>query len=991
MLPSVRWRATATARKPLTTILRQFVKEAFPERRWRQITRPIRNLPAHEAFALNQQLLRECVEDLELESPSGLVVHSKLDALYNLWEVTPKGGEFPTVEAERLFSTLEDGAKYFTEYYCARVTEDLWRLCNLDPMLHRVLMEPCGQQLMQAIGRRATQPDILPLFDTSSTVVMISHFGLLNSSCPMMVQALGDHLAQMDFLVDLEPPEVAATVKGLALVGETHPLLLDSLAYRVCRGSLQWFPLLSQLKRDDILTIIRGYGALKHRNEDLMLALGRMLLQSGMRDELSFDEVADIAVSFGRLRVYEEGVMTLAATRTMAELPDMEPQSLGKVARAFARLGILDEDLMGGIAERAIQEPVMRALDPTTTADLLWSFARLGVQHTTLVTALVHHLTSAGFSSRCSEEVVHDVAVALTDGALLSLLPPSDVLNVLEAFAKVRLPGDKLVAGAVREVVQRRLVSGLDADSVARLAGACSSARIWEPELVDQMFNRILVGGFFQTCSPAQAAEFAQFFAVVEVRRPEVLRALADCIRRDSFLGSVNGHSLAQLTTAVKQLNLDAGEVLHSLAQPAATASHLQQCSPEDLVALAEAFAAVGVNGSRVLEAIAQCAISARSLASFSASQMVQLSSAYAVVEHHHVRLLDAIGEQLGGHGRIQELDLTNTLRLLSSCAALHYRDASLLQALVSRLEVLGGPTVLSDAPLAAAVGQLAAVRMRSQSFLSMVEQVVVGEGKRTLEPAHQVTIAWACASLSFSTDALTAHLLHSATDRRFIAALDTRQVNQLLWALVVFNSLDDRGLEGLLAAVLQVDTSPGSASLCPLPVCKSQDDCARLHQVLLHVRLNAQRLPHSSQHLANAEAALARCATSFAIVNWRAESPLQHQVLETVRGLTSEGQERALLQDTGGYSADVLFSADRLVLEVLDEDAYVNTALLGIRASGRTALRHRQLQQCQYRVIPLPFYQWAQLAGPEERRVFLRRLFLDNLQRRGSGGGGAN
>lgn len=39
---------------------------------------------------------------------------------------------------------------------------------------------------------------------------------------------------------------------------------------------------------------------------------------------------------------------------------EMDPPSLGKVARAFARLDLLDEALMGGIAERAIQEPVMR-------------------------------------------------------------------------------------------------------------------------------------------------------------------------------------------------------------------------------------------------------------------------------------------------------------------------------------------------------------------------------------------------------------------------------------------------------------------------------------------------------------------------------------------------------------------------------------------------------------------------------------------------------
>eukprot|EP00667_Euglena_gracilis_P009110 EG_transcript_9243 len=459
--PTPRRPAAVPTRQPSAIVLRQFIHEAFPERRWRQIARPVRNLPPDEAYVLNRQLLRECVEDLEVESPSGFVVHAKLDALYNLWEVTPRGGEIPRVELERLFFTLEEGAKYFTEYYCARVTEDLWRMCDLDPQLYRQLLEPPGQRVLQVIGRRAVQPDVLPLFGTTDAVAMIATFGLLNFSCPETVQAVGDRLAEPDLLAGLTGPQAAATVKGLALTGTRHPVLLDSLAARVCRGSREWFPLLSQLQRDDILTLIRGYGALKHRSEALLLALARLLLRSGTVEELRYDEVADIAATLGRLRVYEEGMMALTATRTMAELPEMDPPSLGKVARAFARLDLLDEALMGGIAERAIQEPVMREFDPTSVADLLWSFARLGLQHAALTTSLIRRLTAPGFLVRCGPEVVHDVVVALVDGGLLRLLPPDDLLNTLVAFAAARLPADRLVAELVRLVVEGRLVARL--------------------------------------------------------------------------------------------------------------------------------------------------------------------------------------------------------------------------------------------------------------------------------------------------------------------------------------------------------------------------------------------------------------------------------------------------------------------------------------------------------------------------------------------------
>lgn len=63
--------------------------------------------------------------------------------------------------------------------------------------------------------------------------------------------------------------------------------------------------------------------------------------------------------------------------------------------------------------------------------------------------------------------------------------------------------------------------------------------------------------------------------------------------------------------------------------------------------------------------------------------------------------------------------------------------------------------------------------------------------------------VAWACASLAFSADGLTAALCAAAADRQFVRALTLRQVGRLAWALAAFDARDDPALEALLGSAV--------------------------------------------------------------------------------------------------------------------------------------------------------------------------------------------
>jgi hypothetical protein len=229
--------------------------------------------------------------------------------------------------------------------------------------------------------------------------------------------------------------------------------------------------------------------------------------------------------------------------------------------------------------------------------------------------------------------------------------------------------------------------------------------------------------------------------------------------------------------------------------------------------------------------------------------------------------------------------------------------------------------------------------------------------------------IAWACGQLGYRGKLLPGALLQQAVQRRQARKLIVVDVCHLCWSAAVLD------LQQCVSQVLQL--AAASSELWHTATTESLQQLYQVHLWLLDSQLSA---PGQGLSGVLSQQQVEQCRAGWLqvqAVGVRAKlSDLQLAVFDAVRQLPSALWQQPAAAEQ--FTADGLFSIDvaattalgvKVAIEVDGPSHFMQP---GISLEGGTMFRNRALAVRGYVVISIPYWEWNQLRGAEQKQQYL-------------------
>eukprot|EP00667_Euglena_gracilis_P005363 EG_transcript_5400 len=382
----------------------------------------------------------------------------------------------------------------------------------------------------------------------------------------------------------------------------TEPGPLDAIGAVLASPAV--LPRLSAGKAVRFLWMVGRLGL--HRDA-LFRALGRHLLDSGLRTALTPRYVAMVLVGMVRSRSQE-----LQLAREFFEysatnlLQTYSAQDLTLTLWAAAKLGLRDEALTGRLAQRALAPAVRRALGHFGVSTVAWAFATLRHTDTVLFEAL-------------AKEAM----------ACIPSFAPVGVSKLLWAYATLRIHPAQLFAAMGDHIVEYGLLPGFTPQGVTTLAWAYAALQHPHP----------VVG-----------------VALEHVQRPDVLLRC-------------QGQDAADAIWAAVRLGLASRPLMVRFAAWFASGG-LDRCSGRELGIVAWAFATTRFQSRQMLQALSDRALQPQVLWDLAPKSIAMIAWSCAALRHANHTLFLALGDQVVQRSLVSAMKPQDVSNLAWACAA---------------------------------------------------------------------------------------------------------------------------------------------------------------------------------------------------------------------------------------------------------------------------------------------------------------------------------
>jgi len=410
-----------------------------------------------------------------------------------------------------------------------------------------------------------------------------------------------------------------------------------------------------------------------------------------------------------------------------------------------------------------------------------------------------------------------------------------------------------------------------------------------------------------------------------------------------------------------------AGRATHALLDAVAeeSAGRVRDFKPQDLANTAWAFATAGHAAPALFDAIGEEA--AGRVRDFKPQELFNAAWAFATAGHAAPALFDAIGREAAA--RVRELnpqDLSNTAWAFATAG----HAAPALFDAIGR-ESAGRMRAFKPQELSNMAWAFATAGHAAPALFDAIGREAAGR-VRELNPQNLTNTAWAFATAGHAAPALFDAIGREAAAR--VRELKPQELANTAWAFAVLDHLPSESSLFDQRFAHHCDALAHELR---------RDELCQLHQ--WHLWYASERA--CSDALPGA-AVLARCDSEFRAAEVRPSS-LQRDVATALASLGATVQEEKVLEE--GYILDLVvdWRGERLAVEVDGPSHFV-----GRVPTGATLLKRRQLRHFGWRLVTVPYWEWAELAHRdkskerEQRAAYLSSLLSKEASSMtGSGG----
>ena len=497
--------------------------------------------------------------------------------------------------------------------------------------------------------------------------------------------------------------------------------------------------------------------------------------------------------------------------------------------------------MLKALAQHALDPPVLLAFTPEAISRTLWAYASLGVDHEPLARHLAQRLLQH---------------------------PPTaqSLTNTLWALATLKVQDRALLDALADQVMQPGVFSRSHLRLLCKVMWAYGTLHHRQPELA------AWAAGFLTSPQLAQAtardlSNVLWAYASLQFYDEALLTAVGRRIIQADVLSTLRGQDISAIAWSFATLNVYDEEVLHALAEAATQKAVAATFTAEHIADTLWAYAKWTYYDQPLLSALTRHLLfTSTVLGTFGSQHIATTISAISSFGGDNEVLAEALARRCMEPGVLSTLNGKHISAILASLAKLQEARqdkakqngnvASTGGVLDTFVTALGNTTTSPEVLLtfgraeltqtARAMVHLAVAHKPLMEALST--RVLDPRVRRQMKSDDIFTVLWAFSTLDVHNTLLTTALVQDLLAQGTRSSL--RATVGSAWALAVVGSLEDSLIHGLITRVHSRDCSHIQLS--------------QLHQLFVHVELNAEVLPQSQRLLQTIQPFRTRCQTVF-------------------------------------------------------------------------------------------------------------------------------
>lgn len=231
-----------------------------------------------------------------------------------------------------------------------------------------------------------------------------------------------------------------------------------------------------------------------------------------------------------------------------------------------------------------------------------------------------------------------------------------------------------------------------------------------------------------------------------------------------------------------------------------------------------------------------------------------------------------------------------------------------------------------------------------------------------TFRPQELVQILWAFACMNHPIDPLFDSLDVLEPETASFSGFSQQQLASMAWSCAVLGRMERPWFRSLwdcinaLSFNWPAESSKGAQHLC------------QLYQANLAIRLECENSALTTER--DLEAVINEAWEMEKASGSKLSSGDHREVDRLLVGATG----RAWVSEYEGapYSLDLAFVEGKVALEIDGRSHFSRNSNAML---GHTVLKHRLLRAAGWTVVPIPFHEWEELHGEQERKLYLLRL----------------
>eukprot|EP00668_Euglena_longa_P014001 GGOE01017957.1.p1 GENE.GGOE01017957.1~~GGOE01017957.1.p1 ORF type:complete len:821 (-),score=147.80 GGOE01017957.1:62-2398(-) len=594
---------------------------------------------------------------------------------------------------------------------------------------------------------------------------------------------------------------------------------------------------------------------------------------------------------------------------------------------------------------RAQRDPCMAALEGFLTQE-----DRLAQCSPRLLITLVRLQAGAPSPSLSFMVAVGD---RLGSPDIVAQCSAKDVSLLFSSFGKVGQQHPALFAALRERLFDRPLLQNLSSRELSDCLLGLAGLRLHDPTLVEAFADEVLAKGLDHFDS-RRLSNMMWALATMNFCSQRFLLAVVTHLCQ-SGLVSYSPQDISRTLWAFAALGCQDTPLLQLFLQR--LAQGLRGFTPPELIDVVWALAKLGLLDEPVMQAVTTQFLYL-GLPSFEPQQLSQAMWAFATLK----RSPGPLGKATVWHlqrshlSQLKPLEISN---LLWSVASLRLNATGMLEAVGDNLATCDLQTFTVN-ELATSVWAFASCAYLHRPMLAAVSDHLAQRHLDGVAPHDIANLLWAFATLLPTVSKpllpLIQHLAAHGLD-----GFSEQNVADAMWACAAAGFLDDTIFVALVPRIANLDA--------PSP---HKEVNGQLHPFFVHCQLNAACLPRTTACIGDHRTFRQRCAEAFEQSS-RCNAPLQFRE-EVAVILQQSGvpiSKEAILDDAGGYSADILVEGTRTVIEAAGPKHFLRCRD-GRVPSGPAELRRTQLAGFGYTALSVPFYEWARAPTKEAKATYL-------------------